>query len=297
MARLSFCLLFLCLAAWAAPLHARRPTGQVFRDCQTCPEMVVVPPGTFQMGSTVAETTREHVPNEYAFTEKPVHTVSIPKAVAVGKFAVTRAEFSAFSRDTGHDPSGCWYWDATAKEAALDEKRGWKDPGFLQTGLTQPVVCVSWDDAQRYAKWLSGKTGQTYRLPTEAEWEYAARAGTATAHYWGDAIGLGNTNCGYCGSQWDGVRTAPSGSFRPNAFGLYDMLGNAWQWTMDCWAENYYSVPNNGSKNTIGDCKYRVLRGGSWSTIPSYVRAANRYWDAFDNRLNNAGFRVARTLP
>lgn len=192
MPRLWLFLLFATAALSSSFAHAQRQAGAVFRDCPTCPEMVVIPPGTFQMGSTEAETTREGVPNEYAILEKPVHTVTIPKALAAGKFAVTWVEFAAFSCETGNSPTGCWYWDAKEGKPKLDDKRSWKDPGFLQTSLTQPVVCVSWEDTQQYVKWLSGKTGQAYLLLSEAEWEYAARASTKTARYWGEAIGSGN---------------------------------------------------------------------------------------------------------
>ena len=292
--------LFILSIAWwsgAGTAHAQRQAGETFRDCETCPQMVVVPAGTFQMGSTEAETSREGVPNLFAVLEKPVHPVTIPKPFAAAKFAVTWAEFNAFSRDTGVNPTGCWYWDTEAKKTKLDEKRSWKDPGFPQTDLSQPVVCVSWDDAKKYTAWLSTKTGQAYRLLTEAEWEYAARAGTKTARYWGDAIGSGNANCDGCGSRWGAKQTAPSGSFRPNSFGLYDMIGNAWQWTEDCWHEGYEAAPADGTAWTTGDCKRRVVRGGSWIYLPWNARAAIRYRNESGYRSSYAGFRVARTLP
>ena len=292
--------LLLSAAGSVQPRAAPRP-GETFRDCPNCPEMVVVPPGTFQMGSTEAETTREGMPNQYAIWEKPVHAVTIPKAFAAGKFAVTRAEFNAFARETGFKETGCYWFDEKETDASkrwkFDAKRDWKGPGFAQTSQTQPVVCVSWDDARKYVEWLSAKSGQTYRLLSEAEWEYAARAGTTTARYWGDSIGSGNTNCGGCGSQWDNKLTAPSGSFKPNGFGLYDMLGNVWQWTADCWNEAYDGAPGNGSVWTTEDCKRRVIRGGSWSSIPRGVRAADRSGIVAGSRGSGAGFRVARTPP
>jgi formylglycine-generating enzyme required for sulfatase activity len=294
-------LLLTTFAATPHPASAAPQPGETFQDCPNCPQMVVVPPGRFQMGSTEAETTREGVPNQYAIWEKPVHTVTIPKAFAVGKFAVTWVEFNAFVKETGFTAAGCVWWDAKEKDAdkrfKYDEKRDWKDPGFPQTSLIQPVVCVSWEDAQKYVKWLSDKSGQPYRLLSEAEWEYAARAGTTTTRYWGDKIGSGNANCGDCGSSWDLKQTAPSGSFKPNGFGLFDMLGNAWQWTSDCWNESYDGAPVDGSPWTTGNCNLRVLRGGSWGISPGSVRAARRSGFGPGYRYFNAGFRVARTLP
>jgi formylglycine-generating enzyme required for sulfatase activity len=155
---------------------------------------------------------------------------------------------------------------------------------------------VTWDDAQQYVAWLSEMTGQRYRLPSEAEWEYAARAGTTTAYWWGDEVGTGNANCIGCGSNWDKQRTSPVGSFKPNAFALYDMSGNVWHWLQDCYHDNYTNAPNDGSVWTGGACNYRVVRGGSWIDKPVYVRSAGRSWFASDNRVNNLGFRVARTL-
>jgi len=143
------------------------------------------------------------------------------------------------------------------------------------------------------------KSGKAYRLPSEAEWEYAARAGTTTVYYWGNEVGRNNANCDGCGSQWDNKQTVPVGSFQPNAFGLYDMLGNAWQWTADCWHDNYAGAPADGAAwGTAGDSCGRVLRGGSWFDYPPGVRAANRNWNATTGRGNcGSGFRLARTLP
>lgn len=289
-------LLLTLISAW--PAGAGPTPGESFTDCaEHCPEMVVVPAGTFRMGSTEAETTREGVPNKYAVWEKPVHTVTIGKPFAVGKYAVTWDEFNAFAKATGFEGKGCYYWNAEDKKVEYGKERDWEEPGFAQTALNQPAVCVSWDDARKYTAWLSERTGQPYRLLSEAEWEYAARAGTATARYWGDAIGAGNTNCGNCGSEWDNKRTAPSGSFKPNPFGLYDMLGNAWQWTADCRNDSYTGAPSAGSVNAHGDCSIRVVRGGSWNYIPWFVRAAFRYRFDTGDRYCNVGFRVARTLP
>ena len=153
-------------------------------------------------------------------------------------------------------------------------------------------------DAQQYVAWISKLTGKPYRLLSEAEWEYAARAGTQTAYSWGDEIGKGNANCNGCGSQWDGRQTAPVGSFAPNAFGLYDMHGNVWEWVEDCYHDNYDGAPTDGSAWTaVGDCTYRVVRGGSWQDLPSDLRAANRHRRHSDViQRKELGFRVVRTL-
>ena len=161
---------------------------------------------------------------------------------------------------------------------------------------TRPVINVSWDDAQQYVAWFSKMTGRPYRLLTEAEWEYAARAGSTTAYFWGDEIGKGNANCTGCGSQWDNRQTSPVGSFKPNAFGLYDMAGNVWQWVQDCYHDNYDGAPTDGSAWTIGDCSRRVVRGGSWYNDPQDLRSANRLWFSTDGRMPHIGFRLGRTL-
>ncbi len=286
------------IALRSEPARAAPGPGETFHDCTpNCPEMVVVPAGTFQMGSSDEETTREAVENEFAVWEKPVHSVTIAKPFAVGKFAVTWAEFNAFAKETGYNTTGCLARDTKAGKYEYDDKKSWKDPGFPQTNLSQPVVCVAWDDAMKYVAWLSAKSGQQYRLLSESEWEFAARAGTMTVRYWGDAIGSGNTNCGDCGSRWDFKQTAPSGSFKPNGFGLYDMVGNAYQWTGDCWNESYDGAPKDGSITTTGDCNRHAVRGGSWLNGSREVRAAHRFRLLTGIRFDNIGFRVARTLP
>jgi sulfatase modifying factor 1 len=196
--------------------------------------------------------------------------------------------------------------------------RDWRSPGFRQTDR-DPVVCVSHTDAQTYIAWLKRKTGKTYRLPSEAEWEYAARAGTTTARFWGDDPG---SACRYANASdktlatelgvspshvtslvefffqcSDGFAyTAPAGSFQPNNFGLYDMLGNAWQWSNDCWTENYSGAPSNGTAWKIGDCGWRVVRGGSCYGIPGDVRAGQRNRVGVGDRNHDTGFRVSRSL-
>jgi formylglycine-generating enzyme required for sulfatase activity len=251
------------------PPPALAAPGQSFRDCPDCPEMVVVPPGQFMMGSDPSDK------DSYG-DERPRHTVTLKNAFAVGQYHVMRAEYAKYVQAGGRAPLvDC--------------------PIFAQTER-DPVVCVSWDDAKAYAAWLSKKTGKSYRLLTEAEWEYAARAGTTTAWYWGDAVGLGNANCDGCGSRWDDNSTSPAGSFKPNSFRLYDMAGNAWQWVEDCYVD-YRNAPTDGSAAEAKDCGRRVVRGGSWPDYPRGVRAAHR--DGVNrpvNRYGFIGFRVARTI-
>jgi formylglycine-generating enzyme required for sulfatase activity len=243
-------------------------SGASFHECaKDCPEMIVVPAGEFMMGSPETEKDR----GDY---EGPQHKVSIASAFAVSKFDVTFAD-----------------WDSCVSVGGCPEV---SDSGYGRG--TKPVINLTWDEAGKYVKWLSRMTGQPYRLLTEAEWEYAARAGTTTAYYWGDEIGKGNANCIGCESQWDGRETSPVGSFKPNAFGLYDMAGNVFQWVGDCYHDNYNDAPADGSAWTNGDCNRRVLRGGSWVNAPRSLRAANRFGFSTVGRDDGLGFRLARTL-
>jgi formylglycine-generating enzyme required for sulfatase activity len=252
--------------------EARRRAGEpgrVFRDCAECPEMVVIPAGTFTMGSPADEKDRSS-------DEGPQHGVTIAKPFSLGKYEVTFAE-----------------WDACVAAGGCAHRPN--DYGWGR-GL-RPVIYVSWDDAKAYVAWLSRKSGKSYRLPSEAEWEYAARAGTTTRYTWGDDVGRNRANCDGCGSQWDDKQTAPVGSFAANRFGLHDMHGNVWEWVEDCWNGNYSGAPGDGTAWTAGrDCGRRVLRGGSWSFDPGNLRAASRGWDGTSSRLIISGFRVARTL-
>jgi formylglycine-generating enzyme required for sulfatase activity len=246
------------------PAAAVRDT---IRDCSDCPEMVVVPAGKFMMGSADGDA-----------TEKPVHEVTIPQAFAVGKYEVTFAE-----------------WEACVAGGGCLSNKSPNDRGWGKG--RRPVINVSWSDAKEYVSWLSRKTGQSYRLLTEAEWEYAARAGSSSAYAWGDNIGTGNANCNGCGSQWDNQRTAPVGSFAPNAFGLHDMHGNVWEWCEDNWHADYSgSPPADGLAWQGGDSSLRIQRGGSWYSNPPILRSANRGWVGPGVRIDNIGFRVARTL-
>jgi formylglycine-generating enzyme required for sulfatase activity len=268
----------------AAPEGAHKP-GDTFRDCADCPEMVVVPAGSFTMGSPAGEKDREP-------DEGPQRRVTIAKPFAVGKFEVTKAQFEAFVRETGHDAGNICY---TYEGGKWKERSGrsWRNPGYSQ-GVDHPVACVNWDDAKAYVAWLSRKTGKAYRLLSEAEWEYAARAGTTTRFSCGDADGcLDRVGWSFSNS---GSRAHPVGRKTANAFGLHDMHGNVWEWTEDCWNGSYAGAPSDGSAWTRGVCSQRVLRGGSWVTNPRYLRSAVRNRYSSGHRIDNDGFRVARTL-
>ena len=228
---------------------------------------------------------------------------------AAGKFEVTRGQYRAFVQATGRNSTdGCVVRTGTKYEK--DQAKDWRNTSFAQED-SHPVVCVSWDDAKAYAAWLSQKTGQAYRLLTEAEWEYAARAGTTTRRFWGDDA---DQSCAYANGSdrttraqvpgWDSqtancddrhAYTAPVGSYRVNAFGLSDVLGNVSEWTEDCWNVNYGGAPSQGSAWMTGECSRRVVRGGSWSFSPRNLRAATRNWGSSAFRNVNIGFRVART--
>jgi formylglycine-generating enzyme required for sulfatase activity len=264
--------------------------------------MVVVPSGSFRMGTPEREAGRNA-------NEGPQHDVTI-RSFAIARSHVTRGQFAAFVRATGYATDGGCYDFRSRGEWQVNPRLNWRSPGFAQTDQ-HPVVCVSWTDAQAYVRWLAAQTGRAYRLPSEAEQEYAARAGTATARFWGDTMAGA---CQYANVAdlaaaavlnfartpdmcRDGhVYTAPVASFQPNRFGLYDMLGNAWQWVEDCFNENYAGAPADGSAWTTGACHMRMLRGGSWDYEARYVRAGSRISFDSADAYPNAGIRVARTL-
>ena len=259
----------------------RRPVRR-FRDCDECPQMVVLPAGSFEMGSPESEEGRDD-------DEGPAHRVEIGEALAVGAYEVTREEYGVFVSETGHAGGpGCYVWTSGKWEEREDV--GWRNPGYSQTGR-DPVVCVNWYDAQAYVEWLRGKTGEEYRLLSEAEWEYAARAGTRTQYSFGDEITPSDANYGE-----NMGKTQPVGSYRANGYGLYDMHGNVWEWVQDCWHDNYGGAPTDGKVWEGGNCSRRVLRGGSWFSYPGYLRAANRIRIVTGFRSYIYGFRVARTL-
>ncbi len=256
-----------------------RYVGDIFRDCPLCPEMVVLPGGSFLMGSP---------PNtRYAVDmQQPYHPVTIAEPFAVGRYEVTFDE-----------------WDACVAEGGCNcyepEDEDWGRG-------RRPVINVSWEDTQDYLYWLSQKTGKSYRLLSEAEWEYAVRAGTTTDNYWGDYERAPNAICAYANVSesvfdCDGKEmTLPVGSFRPNPFGLYDMIGNVQELTADCWNENYEGAPDDGRAWQQGDCRLRITRGGSFSRWNNHSRSefssAARSTTFPTERHNDLGFRVARKM-
>jgi len=254
------------------------------RDCADCPEMVMIPAGTFAMGSGAEEQVWARAQtatsdSDWYRNESGQHRVTIAKPFAIGKYSVTRGEYMSFVRESGYPVGDCVR----------------QQPNWPRTDR-EPAVCVSWADANAYAQWLSRKTGQEYRLPSASEWEYSARAGSTSRFFWGDAEGIGNANCDGCGSAWDNKQPAPVGSFRPNAWGLFDMAGNVWQWTADCYSDSYTTTPTDGSAAAgLSEC-YRVARGGSWNIQAGGIRSATRGWVPATGRFDYLGFRVARTI-
>ncbi len=285
------------LAAKAAPATK---AGTIYRNCRDCPQMVVIYTGTFDMGSPDSE---EHRGDD----ESPVHRIKIG-VFAIGKTEITRGQFAAFAKATKYITGDkCW----TLENGKYEERNGdWRKPGFPQKD-NDPVSCINWNDATAYANWLAHKTGKKYRLPTEAEWEYAARGNTNTARYWGDNP---DDACKYANgadktaqekiegaTSWsvhnctDGFAyTSPTGHFKANAYKLNDILGNVWEWTEDNYHVNYVDGPNDGSA-WQGDGTKHVLRGGSWNNSPPNLRAAIRYKADATLRFSSFGFRVARS--
>jgi formylglycine-generating enzyme required for sulfatase activity len=312
------CLAVLGMAATlvGAPAHTPAP-GKSFRDCSNgCPEMVVVRHGRFTMGAPEGEEARANLPDELRGQSVPQHSITIRHKLAIAKFDVTRDEYAQFVAETNRpDPDSCYTVTTSVTVPAsgpfIATNANWHSPGFPQSGR-DPVVCVSWDDAQAYVAWLSAKTGHAYRLPTEAEWEYAARAGTTAARYGSDNpaelcryTNVGDLDYGEQHPSDSGVNracrdgyafTSLVGSFPPNQFGLYDMLGNVMDWTEDCWNANYNGAPTDGTAWQSGDCGRRVVRGGSWDADLSVVRSANRRGIRTSTRITTFGFRVARSL-
>ena len=233
--------------------------GAVFRDCDVCPEMVAVPAGRYVMGARASDGIAAANPQRDVLIERPF---------AVGRFEVTFDQWDACVRGRG-----CFH---------VPQDGGWGRG-------SRPVIYVSWDDAMQYVRWLSGKTGHEYRLLSEAEWEYAARAGTTTAYAFGEHIWPTQANYYTRGP-------ATVGSYAPNAFGLHDMHGNVWEWTADCWHDDHSGAPSSAEARLSDVCSHRVLRGGSWDDYPWYLRSAERTSASASTRLNDIGFRVARAI-
>jgi formylglycine-generating enzyme required for sulfatase activity len=290
--------------------------GQSFHDCADCPEIVVLPTGNFIMGSPDDE------PGRIFLEEGPLRRVSVGQ-FAVGKFDVTRGQWAAFVSATNRETrAGCFWTPRSGNKP--DPVGSWRDPGFRQDD-THPVVCVTWDDAQAYVHWLSQRSARTYRLLTEAEWEYAARAGTTTPFPWGSTASHEYANYGAdacCSPLASGrdhwLQTSPAGAFPPNAFGLCDMHGNVQQWVQDCFTPSYAGLPTDSSAyETVvelkladrlsrmtgtSSCAYRMIRGADWNDPPAMLRSAFRNFGPGpgatlqDYRSAGVGFRVARTL-
>jgi len=292
--------------------------GQEFDDCSGaswCPRMVAIPGGSFIMGSPESEPGRRD-------REGPQRLVSI-SPFAAGKFDVTRGQWAAFVSATNRGTRAGCAWTGRSR-GTVDPEASWRNLGFAQDD-SHPVVCVSWEDAQDYVRWLSQRTGRKYRLLTEAEWEYAARAGTTTPFPWGSIASHENANYGAetcCSTlavgrdRW--MNTSPVGAFPPNAFGLYDMHGNVQQWVQDCFANSYAGLPTDGSAyevavplkmegryavmNGKSSCSYRMSRGGDWNNPPAAIRSDDRNFGPpppstlEDYGSGGVGCRVARTL-
>ena len=258
----------------------QKPVPKSFRDCETCPEMVVVPAGEFLMGSPEDEPQRDA-------DEGPQHKVSISRAIAVGKFEVTRDQFTAFLEDLAHDIGNrCTLWTGTSFIGKIGF--GIRKPGFEQSG-DHPATCISWRDAKAYVNWLTSRTGKPYRLLTEAEWEYAARAGQASAYTSGATLETARAN-------FKNTSTIPVGQYVANAFGLHDVHGNVWEWTEDCHSSNYEGAPANGTATQgTPDCE-RTYRGGGWFNILKDMRFATRGVGGANTRVNIFGLRVARDI-
>jgi formylglycine-generating enzyme required for sulfatase activity len=264
-------------------------------DAPEAPVMVIIPAGDYTMGAPATE--------QYFQKSEGQHRVTIDYPLAVSKFNVTRGEFAAFAADTGYDEKGCDVWvDGTFK---FDPEANWQKSGFEQTD-DDAVACITWHDAQAYAGWLSAKTGHRYRLPTEAEWEYAVRGGTTTIYYWGTDIGEGNANCDGCYPGEHRMQPSAGGNFPANPFGLYDMVGNVWKWLEDCWNPTYDGAPSDGSAWKSGNCSLRGRRTGSWFNLekarpddpraPGRLRSAGRFGSMPGLRISSFGFRVVREL-
>jgi ankyrin repeat protein/formylglycine-generating enzyme required for sulfatase activity len=283
----------------APPSTEATKSGKVFKDCPDCPEMINISQGVFIMGSPASETGR--FKNEGA-----THLEYIEQPFSLGKTAITRGQFAAFVNATNYDAGNkCWVFEGVKPQER--DGANWRNPGYSQDD-SHPVSCINWNDAKAYADWLSIKTGKHYRLPSDAEWEYAARAGTTTSRYWGDSP---DQACNYAnvadqtlksqiaGITWDVhscndgyAYTSPVAIFKPNAFGFYDMQGNVNQWTAD-----NYDAENNRIPDDSPNMQQHMLRGGSWLGRPQTIRLGYRSKVPSAYRMNTFGFRVARELP
>lgn len=250
-------------AAAAATAPATTARGGELRDCPTCPVLIALSPGGFTMGSSTSDP-----------AERPPHHVNIGQPFAIGKYEVTVEQWNACA-----DASACPKIGTNGSEAK-----------------NAPIRDVSWDDAQQYVAWLSKSTGKSYRLPTEAEWEFAARGGTSSAYWWGDQMKKGNANCKDCGDPWSQEAPASVGSFAANPYGLHDMNGSVWEWVGDCWHSSYKGAPADGRAWDENGCTARVIRGGSWREGAPYMVSSTRFKYSTSVRQSQNGFRVARDM-
>ncbi len=290
---------------------------KTFKDCADCPEMVVIPPGSFDMGSTVEERTREGVIPKFFDREGPIHRVTFKKAFALARTEVTRGQYAQFVADTKRpDPvGGCGAFNREEDNWHDRPPFSWRNTSFYQND-NHPVACLSWNDANDFVKWFAQKTGKPYRLASEAEWEYAARAGTKTARYWGDSAVAGCKLANFMSAetfdrlgrpkslQDELVCNSPRsftqevGSYPPNPWGLYDMFGNVYELVADCFHPDYNGAPTDGSAWAEPGCKEHMLRGGAYYSAPSLVRAAHRAGPVSpDQHANSESLRLARDLP
>jgi len=307
----------LSIAALAIALSACADPGPEFRDCGQCPVMITVPAGQFKMGTAIADRLIDPRTGKPATSDSPQHEVTIAAPFAIGKYEVTVDEFGAFIADTGYEPVDRCMEFSKEDSFTISKDFNWQDTGFEQAG-DHPVVCVSFFDAEAYVAWLSDKTGEAYRLPSEAEWEYAARAGSTTSYYWGTESA---ETCDYANvrSQGaytiskrqaaadrddgfpcdDGVRhTSAAGRFAPNQFGLHDLQGNAWEWVADCNHKDYEGAPADGGVWSDGPdaktrCPFGVIRGGSYLNLVERSSTTVRAGRPRSGAATNMGFRVA----
>ena len=294
--------------ATAAPSHQ---PGDVFRDCPTCPEVVVVPAGTFTMGSSSEDLARAGLPNEQAARERPAHKVTITKPFAIGRTELTVGEYKIFATESGRiDAKNCTVWNEATKTWGPLAEATWRAPGYAQTDQ-HPVGCLTFDDARAYTQWLSQRTGHTYRVPSEAQWEHVAKLGTPKDHAAADICKAANVSDAlraeaHGGDLTDATRfftckdgyvfAAPVGSFQRDALGLSDVIGNIWEWTEDCFIPHYDGAPTDGSARWAEGCERRIVRGGGWYSRSWFVRAAGRSREALDYRSATLGLRVVRQL-
>lgn len=304
------------VAAQGAPSAPAAAPVEVFRDCPDCPDMVKLKPGSFTIGATLREEEDFGVPKNLQGRSLPLHKVTFARSFAIGKYPVTVAQFRAFVAETGYQASdSCVTQYTNDGHYIYEEVRGysWRAPGFPQDDR-HPVVCVSGEDGEAYAAWLSKKTGHSYTLPNEAQYEYAARAGTTTAFFWGNqrdakaceysnqpdldqAKAMGDVPTGpeYRFQCHDGFAyTSPVDHYKPNPWGLHDMLGNIWEWVGDCWNDDYRGAPVDGSTWTQGDCDARPSRGGSYGNAAFSTYAGVRVPRHSSYVGHSWGFRVVR---